>query len=170
MPVIKVIPIQALVTNDLTLKDKNVIVIDILRAGSTMLTALAHGAKEIVPAETTTTALRIAKGLGKNALLCGEREGKIIAGFNLGNSPFEYSENISGRTLIFSTTNGTVSIHKSRYAKNCILACFLNFTKVIEFLQGLNEDLIIMSSGKLNDFCLEDFRKAKTFPALPLDL
>jgi 2-phosphosulfolactate phosphatase len=158
MPVIKVIPIQSLVTDDLALKDKNVVVVDILRAGSTMLTALSNGAKEIVPTETTNMALRVAKGSGKNTLLCGERGGKIIAGFNLGNSPFEYiPEKVSGKSLVFSTTNGTVSIHKSRYAKNCILASFLNFSKVIEFLDELNEDFIVMCSGKLNGFCLEDF-------------
>ena len=158
MPVAKIIPTQSLVTDDLTLKDKNVVVVDVLRAGSTILTALSNGAKEIIPAESTNVAVRIAKGSGKNTLLCGERGGKIVEGFNLGNSPFEYGkETVSGKTLVFSTTNGTLSIHKSRFAKNCVIASFLNISKVLDYLQELNEDFIIICSGKLNNFCLEDF-------------
>jgi len=158
MPVVKIIPAQSLVTDDLTLKDKNVVVVDVLRAASTMLVALSNGAKEIIPAESTNVAARIARGSGKNALLCGERNGKIVEGFNLGNSPFEYTKDaVSAKTLVFSTTNGTLSIHKSRYAKICIIASFLNFSKILDYLEELNDDFIIICSGKLNNFCLEDF-------------
>ena len=101
------------------LKDRNVIVIDVLRASSTILTALVNQAKEIIPAESVSVAARISKGLG-NSVLCGERNGKIIEGFKLGNSPFEYTTDaVKGKTLIFSTTNGTISVTKSKFAKNC---------------------------------------------------
>jgi len=131
---------QSLVTDELVLKDRNVVVVDVLRASSTILTALVNGAKEVIPAESSSVAARISKGSG-NSLLCGERNGKIIEGFNLGNSPFEYAEDtVKGKTLIFSTTNGTVSIIKSRFAKNCIIAGFMNMNAVVDYLAELNED------------------------------
>jgi len=155
---INIIPTQSLITDDLILKDKNIVIVDVLRATSTILVALVNGAKEIIPAETVTTAAKIAKGKGKSALLCGERAGKIIEGFDLGNSPFEYTKEIvKDKSLIFSTTNGTVSMHKARYASNCVLASFLNISIVAEYLNILNEDFTIICSGKLNNFCLEDF-------------
>ncbi len=147
---------QSLVTDDLTLKDKNVVIVDVLRASSTILTALVNGAKEVIPAESVSVAARISKGLG-NSVLCGERNGKVIEGFKLGNSPFEYSPDIvKSKSLIFSTTNGTVAVSKAKYAKSCVLASFLNFSTVIEHLLKINEDFIIVCSGKLNDFCVED--------------
>ena len=66
MPKIIVIPTQSLITDDLVLKDKNIVIVDVLRATSTMLVALANGAKEIIPAESVNTAARIAKGTGKS--------------------------------------------------------------------------------------------------------
>ncbi|HEY5124424.1 MAG TPA: 2-phosphosulfolactate phosphatase [Ignavibacteria bacterium] len=158
MSKITIIPIPSLITEDLLLKDKIVVIVDVLRATSTMLVALANGAKEIIPAESINTAARIARGSGKSALLCGERAGKIVKGFDLGNSPFEYTkEAIENKTLVFTTTNGTVAIHKARYAEKCILASFLNLSKVVEYLDDLNRDFIVICSGKLNSFCLEDF-------------
>ena len=108
--------------------------------------------------KNVNTAARIAKGTGKSGLLCGERAGKIIEGFDLGNSPFEYTkEVIENKSLVFSTTNGTVSMHKARYASNCVLASFLNISVVAEYLNVLDADFTIICSGKLNNFCLEDF-------------
>lgn len=147
---------QFLITDELTLKDKNVVIVDVLRASSTILTALVNGAKEIIPAENASVAARISKGLG-NSILCGERNGKVIEGFKYGNSPFEYTtENVKGKSLILSTTNGTVSITKAKYAKSAILASYLNLNAVIQYLSELNEDFVIVCSGKLNDFCIED--------------
>ncbi|TRZ66022.1 2-phosphosulfolactate phosphatase [bacterium] len=156
MSKIDVILTQSLIKEDLVLKDKNVVIIDVLRATSTMVVALSNGAKEIVPADNPTHAARIARGSG-NSLTCGERNGKIIEGFILGNSPYEYSkEAIEGKSLIFSTTNGTVSILKSKLAKTCVLASFLNMTKIIDHIKSLCEDVILLCSGKLNNFCIED--------------
>ena len=147
---------QSLIHDDLFLKDKNVVVVDVLRATTTINVALANGAKEIIPAESVTIAARISKGLGK-ALLCGERNGKVIEGFALGNSPLEYkSETVKDKSLIFSTTNGTVSISKSRLAKSCVLASIVNFSKVVEHIKSLEGDVIFVCSGKLNSFCIED--------------
>ncbi|MBX7046057.1 MAG: 2-phosphosulfolactate phosphatase [Ignavibacteria bacterium] len=147
---------HSLIADELTLKGKNVIVIDALRATSTIATALVNGAKEVIPTENAATAVRVAKGSG-NSMLCGERGGKIIEGFNLGNSPLEYTaEAIKDKSLVFSTTNGTVSLSKAKYAKNCLLASFLNIQAVVDFVKELNEDIVIICSGKLNNFCIED--------------
>jgi 2-phosphosulfolactate phosphatase len=147
---------QSLINDDLFLKDKNVVVIDVLRATTTITVALANGAREIIPAESVTIAARISKGLGKS-LLCGERNGTIVEGFNLGNSPLEYTgEAIKDKSLIFSTTNGTLSITKSRLAKSCVLGSFVNITKIVEYIKSLDEDVIMVCSGKLNTFCIED--------------
>lgn len=147
---------QSLVPDELTLKDKNVVVVDVLRASSTILTALVNGAKEVIPAENVSVAARISKGLG-NSVLCGERNGKVIEGFKLGNSPFEYTpEIVKSKSLVFSTTNGTVAISKSKFAKTCVLASFLNLSAVIEHLLAINDDFTIVCSGKLNDYCVED--------------
>lgn len=147
---------QSLINDDLFLKDKNVVVVDVLRATTTITVALINGAKEVIPADSVSTAARISKGLGKS-ILCGERNGKVIEGFALGNSPFEYKrETVKDKSLIFSTTNGTVSIAKSRLAKSCVLASFVNLSKTVEHIKTLEGDVIILCSGKLNTFCVED--------------
>ena len=142
--------------DELTLKDKNIIVIDVLRATTTITVSLANGAKEVIPTENIATAVRVAKG-SKNSILCGERNGRVIDGFKLGNSPLEYTaEVIKDKALIFSTTNGTQAIMKSKFAKNCLLASFVNMLAVVDYVNALDEDFTIICSGKLNDFCLED--------------
>ncbi len=147
---------HSLIQDDLILKNKTVVVIDALRATSTISTALAHGAKEIIPAESIATAVRVAKG-SINSLLCGERNGKIVEGFDLGNSPLDYKEEIvKDKMIALSTTNGTLTISKCKHSKNCIIASFLNLGKVVEFIKTLNEDFIIICSGKLSQFSLED--------------
>jgi 2-phosphosulfolactate phosphatase len=142
--------------DELTLKDKNIIVIDVLRATTTIIVSLANGAKEVIPTENIATAVRVAKG-SKNSILCGERNGRVIDGFKLGNSPLEYTaDEIKDKALIFSTTNGTQAIMKSKFAKNCLLASFVNMSAVVDYVNALDEDFTIICSGKLNDFCLED--------------
>ena len=102
MKSINILLTQSLVQDDITLKDKNVIILDVLRATSTIAVALTNGAKEIIPTENIATAVRVAKG-SKNSILCGERNGKIVDGFNLGNSPLEYSpEVIKDKSMIFT--------------------------------------------------------------------
>lgn len=156
MKSISILLTQSLVQDDLVLKDKNVIILDVLRATTTMSIALSNGAKEIIPTENIATAVRVAKG-SKNSVLCGERNGKVVDGFSLGNSPLEYSEDvIKDKSLIFSTTNGTIAIIKSKFAKNCLLCSFVNISAIVDYVNSIDEDFIIICSGKLNDFCLED--------------
>src|SRR5512147_1685269 len=103
------------VESELVLKDKNVVVIDVLRTSTTMAAGLANGAREIIPTEDAAAAGRIGRGSKGQSLLCGERNGKIIEGFDLGNSVKEYTaKNVAGKTLIFSSTNGTAALIKSK--------------------------------------------------------
>ncbi|MCX7833828.1 MAG: 2-phosphosulfolactate phosphatase [Ignavibacteria bacterium] len=157
MPKINLYITHSLIADDLILKDKNVIIIDVLRTCTSITVSLFNKAKEVIPAESVAKAAKLKRSSGET-LLCGEKNGKIIQGFNLGNSPLEFTENnVKGKILVFCTTNGTISIVKARLAKNCIIGSFVNLAKVVEYITGLNEDIVILCSGKQGNFSLEDF-------------
>jgi 2-phosphosulfolactate phosphatase len=144
--------------DELFLRDKNVVVIDVLRASSTIATALMNGAREIIPVSTIESAVKISGNLfGDVVLRGGERNGKMIEGFNLGNSPAEYTpEAVKGKSIIFCTTNGSSAIVKSRYAKNLVVAGFINMTTILDFIKEVNEDFYILCAGRSSLFCIED--------------
>ena len=143
--------------SELELKDKNVVVIDILRTSTTMITGLANGAKEIIPTDSIASAGMIGRNSGSQALLCGERNGKMIEGFNLGNSVKEYSEeNVKGKILVFNSTNGTPSLMKAKFSRNCVVLGFVNISRVAKYFLELKEDFIILCAGRNGAFSLED--------------
>ncbi len=145
------------VESELELKDKNIVVIDVLRTSTTMLTGLTNGAKEIIPTESVATAGMIGRNSEGHSLLCGERNGKIIEGFNLGNSVKEYTaEKVAGKTLIFSSTNGTPAMIKAKFSNTCIVLGFANLSRVVDYLSKQHEDFIILCAGKDEEFSLED--------------
>lgn len=153
---ISVIPYAAAAHPELTL-DKTVVVIDVLRATSVMLTALTNGAREVVPAGSPEQALQ--KSLLYDAgevLLAGEQQAVKIEGFHLGNSPLEYTpEKISGKTIIMSTTNGTKALNSCLNANEVLIGAFLNAEAVItELLQ--KEEVVLFCSGTNNNFSLDD--------------
>jgi 2-phosphosulfolactate phosphatase len=149
-------------------KDKKVVVIDVFRASTTIVTALMNGAKEVVPVDNVETATKIAASLFQGqSLLCGERNGKRIEGFDLGNSPASYTnEFIGGKTLVFCSTNGSVALVKAKHAKHLTVCSFLNLSAVKTFLlepveyataaERRYDDIIIVCGGLYNDFSLED--------------
>ena len=103
------------------------VVIDVLRASTTMITALAHGAARVVPVADLDEARRRAASLGESAVLGGERGGVRIPGFALGNSPLEYSaDRVAGRTVVITTTNGTAAIEASRAAREIVIGAVVN--------------------------------------------
>lgn len=103
------------------------VVIDVLRASTTMATALAHGAFAILPVRDLTEARSRAAALGTAALTGGERGGRRIEGFDLGNSPLEYGrERVAGRTVVFTTTNGTAAIDACRDAREVLVGAIVN--------------------------------------------
>jgi 2-phosphosulfolactate phosphatase len=144
--------------DDLFLRDKNVVVIDVLRASTTVITALNNGAREIIPVNTIESAVKVSGNLfGDVVLRGGERNGKMIEGFNLGNSPFEYTpEAVKGKSIIFYTTNGAPAMWKARYAKNLLVAGFVNVSAVVEKIKEIKEDIYILCAGKQTQFCIED--------------
>ena len=147
--------------DDLQLRDKNIIVLDVLRASSTITVALNNGAREVIPVASIESAVKISGSLfGEVTLRGGERNGKMIEGFNLGNSPLEYSESaVKGKSIIYCTTNGSVALAKSRYARALIVGSFLNLTTVVEFVKEENKDFLFICAGRINTigyFSLED--------------
>jgi 2-phosphosulfolactate phosphatase len=144
--------------DEMEMKDKNVIVVDVLRASTTIAAALKNGAKEIIPVSSVENAVKISGSLfGDVTLRAGERNAKMIEGFNLGNSPRECTkEVVQGKSIIFMTTNGSVAILRGRHAKNLAIAGFVNISAVVEFLSNLKEDFTIICAGKENNFCIED--------------
>jgi 2-phosphosulfolactate phosphatase len=144
--------------DDMQLKDKNVVMIDVFRASTSIAMALHHGAKEIIPVNSVEYAVKISGSQsGGMTLRAGERNSKIIEGFNLGNSPAEYTEEIvKGKSIIFMTTNGSVAIVKGKHARNLIVAGFVNISAVVDFLVTLNEDFSIVCAGQAENFCIED--------------
>lgn len=139
-------------------RDKIVVVIDVLRSSSTMITALANGAKAIVPSATLGDAGRIALNLdAKVYLLGGEKGGVKIDGYHLGNSPLEYTtETVKGRTIIMHTTNGTVAIIRAKGAKQLTIGSFLNAQTIANFLLEAGQDVLLICGGNKNHVSVED--------------
>lgn len=130
--------------------NKNVVVVDLLRATSTIITALANGAKSIIPTSTIEEAVKIAKNFDKSTyLLCGEKNTKMIEGFDLGNSPLEYTEEkVKGKKLIFTTTNGTKVFNLLKHAQNVLIYSTLNLSAVKQKMIELSDEWIIICSGR----------------------
>jgi 2-phosphosulfolactate phosphatase len=144
--------------DELGLRDKTIVVIDVLRASTSIATAMYNGAKEIIPVTSVERAVKISGSLfGDHVLRGGERNGKMIEGFNLGNSPFEYSEEkIRGKAIIFSSTNGSLAIEKARFGRNVLIAGFVNVSTVAHFIKELQQDFILLCAGNNGMFSLED--------------
>jgi 2-phosphosulfolactate phosphatase len=151
--------------DEMYLREKTVVVIDVLRASTTVTAALYNGAKEIIPVATVESAMKIVGNLyGDVRLLGGERNGKMIEGFNLGNSPLEYTEErVFGKAIVYSTTNGSLAMVKARYAKVMVVASFVNLSAVAAFVEDVtgsrNEeasDITILCAGRNGFYSLED--------------
>jgi len=131
------------------------LVIDVLRATSTLTMAKLHGAAAVIPVATPDEA-RAEKARRREALLCGERGGRRIDGFDLGNSPAEYGfERVSGRTLIFASTNGSLALLAARTARRRLLASFLNAGAAVAAARG-SDEVVLVCAGELGRFSLED--------------
>jgi 2-phosphosulfolactate phosphatase len=140
------------------LRDKTVVVIDVLRASSTIVTALMNGAKAIIPVGDMGEASKIAQNVdSKNYLLCGEKDGVTIDGYDLGNSPAEYTnETVGGKRLIFNTTNGTKAIKKSLGSSDVYIASFLNVGAVVKALVNDERDIVLICAGWKGRLSFED--------------
>lgn len=136
------------------LKGKAVVAVDILRATSTMVTAFAHGAADIIPVMDLAECRAYA---AQGCLTAAERNGMKAAGFDFGNSPFSYmQESIKGRTIAITTTNGTRAIRLSEAAEEIIVGSFLNLQVVADHLRELQLDVLVVCAGWKGKFNLED--------------
>ena len=131
------------------------VVVDVLRATSVLTVARLHGARAVLAAGTPGEALAL-RARHPGALLCGERDGRRIDGFDLGNSPFEYGfETVARRTLVFASTNGSQALLAARGARRRVLGAFVNASAVLEAVAA-DERVTVVCSGKLGGFALED--------------
>lgn len=145
-------------TDELAYTGKTTIVIDVLRASSTIIHALQNGAREVIPVASVEFAVKVSGGIfGGQTLLGGERNTKKLEGFALGNSPLEYTpEVVAGKTIILFTTNGSKAIVKAKFSENLFIASFTNLNAVAKHLAKLNLDFEILCSGRGNNFSMED--------------
>ena len=133
-----------------------VVVIDVLRASTVICTALANGASEVIPFADIDKA-RAAKRSNAAALLCGEREGIRLPGFDLGNSPAEYTpEVVSGNSLLYASTNGSVALTHAPGNVETIVAGFVNLTAAAEHIDRTGLATLIVCAGREGGFSLED--------------
>jgi 2-phosphosulfolactate phosphatase len=136
------------------------VVIDVLRASTTMITALAHGATRVVPVADVDDARRRAAELGAAALLGGERGGRRIPGFDLGNSPREYTaDRVAGRTVVITTTNGTAALHACRGAREIVIGALVNraaAAAAVRRLAGPEADVHLVCAGTDGMISAED--------------
>lgn len=134
--------------------DKTVVVVDILRATSCMTTAFAHGIDSITPFAKLEECLTMKS---KGFYTAGERDGKKVDGFDLGNSPFEYMDpRLKEKKIAFTTTNGTQAIEKSKAAQEVIIGSFLNLSSVVRHLLFTKNNILIVCAGWKGKVNLED--------------
>ncbi len=138
-----------------------VVAIDVLRSSTSIINALANGVKSIIPVETLKEAYELHRQ-HPNFILAGERKGHKLKGFNLGNSPLEFtSEHVCGKTMIMTTTSGTLTLTRSRKAKWVFVGAFLNAAAVAGKAGGISErmskNISLILAGEKGRFSLEDF-------------
>lgn len=136
------------------LEDKIVVVVDIFRATTSMVTAMAYGVERIIP----VAQIEDCQALGKQGYLtAAERGGEQVRGFDFGNSPYSFrSDKLRGQKLAMTTTNGTQAIDRSKSAKKLIVGSFLNLTSVTRYLRLENENILVVCAGWKGKFSLED--------------
>ncbi|HUF30036.1 MAG TPA: 2-phosphosulfolactate phosphatase [Gemmatimonadaceae bacterium] len=147
---------------------KVVAVIDVLRASTTIAAALHNGARHVLPFESSEEAITRVKSFDrKEVVLAGERKMRAIAGFDLGNSPLEFTpEAVEGRTVLLTTSNGTAAITSVQGAREVIIASYVNFTPVVTLMRTATRggtDVVLLCAGREKGFTLEDAACAGRF-------
>lgn len=139
-------------------KGKTVIIIDILRATSVIVTAINNGCNEVIPVLEVEDALKIVKDNRNKYILGGERNALKIKDFDFSNSPLDYTKDVvSNKTLVMTTTNGTRAIHGATSAKNILIGAMINAKAVAKKVIELGNDLVIINSGTNGHFSIDDF-------------
>ena len=132
-----------------------VVVIDILRATSSIVYGIANGADAIIPVANVEDCLKYSE---QGYLLAAERNGEVVDGYDFGNSPFSYTpEKVKGKTIVLTTTNGTKALHMAREtAYQVVLGSFLNLQALCDWLKIQNRSVLLLCAGWKDAFNLED--------------
>ena len=136
---------------------KMAVIVDILRASSTIVTALGEGVSHVFPVASLEECA--AYGRQHGGLTAAERDGLPALGFDLGNSPFGFldpARPVRGQALTISTTNGTAALRRSLAAEAVVVGAFLNLAAVANFCQRQQRDVLVVCAGWKGQFCLED--------------
>ena len=134
--------------------DQVVVVVDIFRATSSIVTAFAHGVACIRPVALVEECQVLQQ---QGYLAAGERDGIKVDGFDFGNSPLEYQQEvIRGKSLALTTTNGTLAIEKAKGARKLIIGSFLNLEAITSFLKKQENDVLVVCAGWKGHVNLED--------------
>ena len=142
---------------DAELIGRFVIVVDVLRATSTIVTAIEHGATAIVPVEEIEEAMDFYHARQDGLLLCGERGAQKIEGFHLSNSPLEFTRQaVAGKTLVMTTTNGTPAFRRAARGEIVVAAALINVRAVAEAAVRSGRDISIICAGTLGKYSLDD--------------
>ena len=139
------------------ISDSIVVIIDILRATSTITTAIHNGAKSVIPVDSVAECVKLGKQM--EVISAGERDGQVAEGLKYGNTPFQYTpEFIKGKTLVLTTTNGTRLLHMAlgANAREIIIGAFCNISSVCDHLIGQNKNVILACAGWKNRVNFED--------------
>lgn len=141
------------------LENKIAVVIDMFRATSVIVTALNNGCEEVIPFLTIEETLESSEELNREEyILGGERRAVKIDGFDLSNSPLEYTkEVVENKKVLITTTNGTRTLTKSNSAKRIIIAALINAKAVADKLLEINEDVVIINAGTNGNFSMDDY-------------
>ena len=136
------------------LENRVVVVVDILRATSSITAGMATGIKSIFPVKEVETCRELQ---AQGYIAAGERDGKMVEGFTLGNSPFDYMhENLRGKSVAMTTTNGTLAIHSSKAAHEILIGSFLNLSAIAAYLNTQERNVLVVCAGWKGKFNLED--------------
>ena len=139
------------------LRGQVAVIVDILRASSTIVTALGEGITHVFPVASLEECAQYGQQPG--CLTAAERDGRPAAGFDLGNSPFGFldaARPVRGRGLSISTTNGTAALRRSLAAEGIVVGSFLNLAAVADFARRQGRDVLVVCAGWKGQFCLED--------------
>lgn len=148
-------------TGQQDLHDRVVLVVDVLRASTSIAAALNNGARAVIPFEGVDEAIMRARSLERSeVLLAGERKMAPIPGFQLGNSPKEFTADVvNGKTIVMTTTNGTAALASAAAAAEVIVGCFANYSAVLAWLRAAaraGKSITILCAGTNGRFALED--------------
>jgi 2-phosphosulfolactate phosphatase len=134
------------------------VVIDVLRCTTTICTALQAGAKGVIPVRDVDEAVELRTKLGNDlALLAGERSGRMIEGFQMGNSPLEFTpESVGGKLVVMTTSNGTRAFADARSARTVLAGSLVNVAAVARRVAELDRPLAIVCAGNDGGFSIED--------------